>query len=60
MQTLALKLFGDMPADEIAGWAAIFSALAVVGVIWIGHNMYKLARNQVKLAMMVEEILKRR
>lgn len=50
----------NVDTETVARVAAACSAMALAGVIWLILNMYKLARNQVKLSMMLEELLRDR
>lgn len=59
MTMLAASVWDYFSHEDLARWAILLSALSLVGVIWIVQNMYKLARNQVKLGLMLEELLKR-
>ncbi|NQU74718.1 MAG: hypothetical protein HQ546_00215 [Planctomycetes bacterium] len=54
------NFFADVQTDTLAGWAAIFGGLAVVGIVWVIQSLHKLAVNQVKLGAMLEEILRQR
>ena len=38
----------------------MLSGLSLIGILWIVQSIYKLARNQVKLGLMLEELLKRK
>ena len=59
MGLLTWSLFKDVNTAELAGWAVVLSGLAVVGVVWIARGLRKLAINQVKLGVMLEELLKK-
>ncbi len=37
-------------------WAAIFSCLALVGVLWVGWSQRAICRNQVELAEMIQQL----
>ena len=37
-------------------WVLILTAVSLVGIIWLVHRQQKLARNQVKLALLLEEL----
>lgn len=36
----------------------VITAVSLVGIIWLVHRQQKLARNQVKLALLLEELAK--
>lgn len=59
MNLLAWSVVADIDIDTLAGWAVVFSGLSVVGVLWIIHSLHKLGMNQIKLGVMLEELLKR-
>ena len=59
MNLLAAWSLLDVSADELAGWAVVLSGLSLVGIIWVVRLIYKLAENQVKMAAIFEDILKR-
>jgi len=45
-------------ADEARVWsrlAAVFSGLALIGVLWVGWSQRALARNQVELAALIQQ-----
>lgn len=46
---------GEAPAGTIpwARYACVLSALAAVGVIWVGWSMRALAKNQVELGRLI-------
>ena len=59
-----LILAADAPPSletiqTLARWAAILAGLSVVGVLWTLFNLGKLASNQVKLGVMLRELLDR-
>jgi len=37
-------------------WILVLSIISLVGILWLVHLQHKLARNQVKLAAMIQEI----
>ncbi len=56
LSTLLLLADGTESAD-LLGWAVILGGMSVVGVIWIVWNINKLATNQVRIALMLEELI---
>ena len=52
------QVFKDLPPGALR-WIFVLSIISVVGILWLVHRQHRLARNQVKLAAMVEEISKR-
>lgn len=54
-----IDLLKNATDRTLMGWSVVLSALALVAVVYVVWNMFKLARNQVKLALMLEELLKR-
>lgn len=47
-----------MPAGGLR-WVLIISIVSLVGILWLVHRQHKLARNQVKIAGMLEDMAKR-
>lgn len=39
-------------------WVLILSIVSLVGIVWLVHRQQKLAKNQVKIAAMLEEMSK--
>ena len=37
-------------------WILILSIISLVGILWLVHRQYRLARNQVKIAAMLEDM----
>lgn len=48
--------FNEVSVNELAWWAVVLSALSLVASLWIIRLIYKLARNQVKLAAMLRDL----
>lgn len=46
-----------VPAGGVR-WILIISIISLVGVLWLVHRQYRLARNQVKIAAMLEDMAK--
>ena len=40
-------------------WVLIISIVSLVGILWLVHRQHSLARNQVKIAAMLEDLSKR-
>ncbi|NIA07015.1 MAG: hypothetical protein GWP14_05170 [Actinobacteria bacterium] len=40
-------------------WVLILSVVSLVGILWLVHRQHRLARNQVKIATMLEDLSKR-
>ena len=40
-------------------WVLILSVVSLVGIVWLVHRQQKLAKNQVKIAGMLEEMSKK-
>ena len=46
-----------LPAGGLK-WILILSAISLVGIVWLVHRQQKLARNQVRIAAMLEDLAK--
>ena len=40
-------------------WVLILSIVSLAGILWLVHRQHRLARNQVKIAAMLEDLSKR-
>ena len=40
-------------------WVLILSIVSLVGILWLVHRQHRLARNQVKIAALLEDLSKR-
>ena len=40
-------------------WGLILSVVSLVGILWLVHRQHRLARNQVRIATMLENLAKR-
>ena len=49
------EVMGNSPPGAL-NWILILTAVSLVGIIWLVHRQQKLARNQVKLALLLEEL----
>ena len=61
MRSTLLLLGQTTACNKMAGelhWILIISVLSLVGIIWLVHRQHRLARNQVKIAAMLEDVRK--
>ena len=47
-----------VPANGLR-WVLVISIVSLVGILWLVHRQHRLARNQVKIAAMLEDLAKR-
>ena len=47
-----------VPANGLR-WVLVISIVSLVGILWLVHRQQNLARNQVKIAGMLEDLSKR-
>ena len=47
-----------VPANGLR-WVLVISIVSLVGILWLVHRQQSLARNQVKIAGMLEDLSKR-
>ena len=47
-----------VPANGLR-WVLVISIVSLVGILWLVHRQHRLARNQVKIAAMLEDLSKR-
>ena len=52
------EVVNGVPAGGLR-WVLILSVVSVVGILWLVHRQHRLARNQVKMAVMLEDLSKR-
>jgi hypothetical protein len=60
-EAVMLKQAHDLAAEAAlySRWAAVLAGLALVTGIWVGYSMRTLARNEVAIAQLIEELKSR-